>query len=167
MQASILVGYATRYGSTQEVAEVVATGLHETGFTVDIQPMHKVHTLAGYRAVVLGAPLFMFHWHKDALHFFHDTRKLSWNAPWQFLRSGLFMILRMRRNGRIRTLTSPRNWKSFPGSNRSPLKCLAASTTRRSYAFLSIYLPEQSLQVTFGIGWPSAPGQATWQESFL
>jgi menaquinone-dependent protoporphyrinogen oxidase len=81
MQASILVGYATRYGSTQEVAEVVAAGLRETGFTVDIQPMHKVGTLAGYRAVVLGAPLFMFHWHKDALHFLSRHQKALMERP--------------------------------------------------------------------------------------
>jgi menaquinone-dependent protoporphyrinogen oxidase len=69
MSTSVLVGYATRYGSTQEVAEVVAATLREGGLVVDIQPMREVRTLAGYRAVVLGAPLFMFHWHKEALSF--------------------------------------------------------------------------------------------------
>jgi menaquinone-dependent protoporphyrinogen oxidase len=69
MSASVLVAYATRYGSTQEVAEAVASTLRERGLEVDIQPMRKVRTLEGYRAVVLGAPLYMFHWHKDALQF--------------------------------------------------------------------------------------------------
>ena len=69
MSASILVAYATRYGSTQEVAEAVAVTLRERGLAVDIQPMREVRTLEGYGAVVLGAPLYMFHWHKDALHF--------------------------------------------------------------------------------------------------
>lgn len=69
MSALILVAYATRYGSTQEVAEAVASTLRERGLAVDIQPMRQVHTLDQYRAVVLGAPLYMFHWHKDALHF--------------------------------------------------------------------------------------------------
>jgi menaquinone-dependent protoporphyrinogen oxidase len=69
MSASVLVGYATRYGSTQEVAEAVAATLRERGLAVDIQPMRDVRTLNQYRAVVLGAPLYMFHWHKDALNF--------------------------------------------------------------------------------------------------
>ncbi len=69
MSASILVAYATRYGSTQEVAEAVAVTLRERGLAVEIQPMREVRTLEGYGAVVLGAPLYMFHWHKDALHF--------------------------------------------------------------------------------------------------
>jgi len=76
MPTSILVAYATRYGSTQEVAEAVAEGLRAHGLTVDLRPARDVRTLDGYGAVVLGAPLYMFHWHKDAHHFvsrFHDA----------------------------------------------------------------------------------------------
>lgn len=69
MSSLVLVGYATRYGSTQEVAEAVAATLRACGLEVNIQPMRPVRTLAGYGAVVLGAPLFMFCWHKDALRF--------------------------------------------------------------------------------------------------
>jgi len=69
MSALVLVGYGSRYGSTQEVAEAVAATLHESGLAVDIQPLREVCTLEPYSAVVLGAPLFMFHWHKDALGF--------------------------------------------------------------------------------------------------
>src|SRR5215469_6472989 len=69
MSAPILVAYATRYGSTQEVAEAIAATLRERGIAVDIAPMHEARELEGYRAVVLGAPLYMFRWHKDALHF--------------------------------------------------------------------------------------------------
>lgn len=58
MSESVLVAYATRYGSTQEVAEAVAATLRERGLEVDIQPMRKVRALAGYSAVVLGAPLY-------------------------------------------------------------------------------------------------------------
>jgi menaquinone-dependent protoporphyrinogen oxidase len=81
MSASVLVAYATRYGSTQEVAEAVAATLRERGFEVDIQPMREVRTLEGYRAVVLGAPLYMFHWHKDALHFLAQHRAALMQRP--------------------------------------------------------------------------------------
>jgi menaquinone-dependent protoporphyrinogen oxidase len=76
MSASVLIAYATRYGSTQEVAEAVAVTLREGGLEVDLQPMRKVRSLDGYRAVVLGAPLYMFRWHKDARSFLarhHDA----------------------------------------------------------------------------------------------
>jgi menaquinone-dependent protoporphyrinogen oxidase len=76
MSTPILVTYATRYGSTQEVAEAVAGALCEHGLAVDLQPVGDVHTLDGYQAVVLGAPFYIGHWHKDALAFLathHET----------------------------------------------------------------------------------------------
>ena len=81
MSVSVLVGYATRYGSTQEVAEAVAATLREQGLTVDIQPMRQVRTLDQYHAIVLGAPLYMFHWHKDALHFLARHREALTARP--------------------------------------------------------------------------------------
>lgn len=81
MSNLVLVGYATRYGSTQEVAETVAGMLRESGLAVEIQALHDVRTLAGYGAVVLGAPLFMFHWHKDALNFLSRHREALVKRP--------------------------------------------------------------------------------------
>jgi menaquinone-dependent protoporphyrinogen oxidase len=81
MPNSVLVGYATRYGSTQEVAEEVAAALRENGLAVDILPMRELHTLAEYSGVVLGAPLFMFHWHNDALRFLSRHSKALMERP--------------------------------------------------------------------------------------
>ena len=75
MSTAVLVAFATRYGSTQEVAEAIAATLRERGLTVDLQPMREVRSLDRYRAVVLGAPLYMFHWHKDAIHFLAQQRQ--------------------------------------------------------------------------------------------
>jgi menaquinone-dependent protoporphyrinogen oxidase len=69
MSDSILVVYATRYGSTQEVAEKVAATLRESGLGADVEPARQVRTLEGYRAVVLGAPLYIGSWLKDAQRF--------------------------------------------------------------------------------------------------
>ena len=69
METKILMAYASKYGSTQEVAEAVAATLSESGLSVDLQPIRQVRTLAGYGAVVLGAPLYFGLWHKDALNF--------------------------------------------------------------------------------------------------
>jgi menaquinone-dependent protoporphyrinogen oxidase len=81
MSSLALVGYATRYGSTQEVAETVAATLRECGLEVDVQPVREVRTLARYSGVVLGAPLFMFRWHKDALRFLSRHRKALTERP--------------------------------------------------------------------------------------
>lgn len=76
MKAPVLVSYATRYGSTQEVAEAIAATLRECGLEVDLQPMQEVRTLESHRAVVLGAPLYMGHWHKDAQSFLAKHREV-------------------------------------------------------------------------------------------
>jgi len=74
MAASVLVAYAPRYGFTQEVAEAVAAALREDGTAVDVRPLKAVTALETYRAVVLGAPLQMSGWHKDALAFLDRHR---------------------------------------------------------------------------------------------
>ena len=66
---SILLTYASRFGSTQEVAEAITDALRERGLEVDIQPMDQVKTLAGYDAVVLGAAIYNGKWHPDAHQF--------------------------------------------------------------------------------------------------
>ena len=75
MKEKVLVAYASTNGSTQEVAEAVAAALREGGLEVDFQPMRKVQTLAGYVAVVLGAPLYIMRWHKDARRFLAHHQK--------------------------------------------------------------------------------------------
>ncbi len=81
MPASVLVAYATRYGSTQEVAETVAATLRESGLDVDFQQLRQVHSIDQYRAIVIGAPLYMFSWHKDALNFLSRYRTILSTRP--------------------------------------------------------------------------------------
>jgi menaquinone-dependent protoporphyrinogen oxidase len=81
MSNSILVAYATRYGSTQEVAEAIAATLRERGLEVDIQPMRKVRTLEGYRAIMLGAPLYIGSLQKDAQHFLSQHHEALSKLP--------------------------------------------------------------------------------------
>lgn len=81
MQSSVLVAYATRYGSTEEVAEAIAATLHECGLEVDLQPVRDVRALTEHDAVVLGAPLFMFRWQKDARHFLSRHRSALTERP--------------------------------------------------------------------------------------
>ena len=81
MSDSILVAYATRYGSTQEVAEAIAATLRERGLAVDTQPMQQVRSLDQYRAIVLGAALYIGRWHKDARRFLAQYREALTQRP--------------------------------------------------------------------------------------
>jgi menaquinone-dependent protoporphyrinogen oxidase len=62
----ILVTYATRHGSTQEVAEVVAEQLREAGLGIHVLPAAEVEDLDGYDGVVLGTALYTGRVHHDA-----------------------------------------------------------------------------------------------------
>lgn len=81
MADKILVAYATRYGSTREVAEFIAATLRENGLAVEIQPLRDVRSLESFSAVIMGAPLQMFRWHKDALQFLSRFEKTLGSLP--------------------------------------------------------------------------------------
>jgi menaquinone-dependent protoporphyrinogen oxidase len=58
MTARILVAYASRKGSTAGIAQAIGKELTLDGYTVDVSEMKSVTSLAGYNAVVLGAPVY-------------------------------------------------------------------------------------------------------------
>ena len=78
---SILLAYATRYGSTQEVAETITATLREVGLEVDIQPMRQVKTLDNYDAVVLGAAIYGTRWYPDAHLFLSQHQETLRQRP--------------------------------------------------------------------------------------
>lgn len=56
MTNKILVTYASRTGSTAEVAEAIARTLSEGGAQVDVLPMQEVKDLTSYQGIVVAAP---------------------------------------------------------------------------------------------------------------
>lgn len=60
--ASVLVCYASRYGSTREIAECITEVLRASGIHVDCIPAGRDIRPEGYDAVVLGSPLYMGKW---------------------------------------------------------------------------------------------------------
>ena len=74
-EPSVLVTFATLYESTREVAEAIAATLTKSVVEVVFQPIRQVRSDEKYQAVVLGAPLYMFRWHKDARRFLSKSRK--------------------------------------------------------------------------------------------
>ena len=61
----LLLVYATRHGSTREVADAVAGELKARFAEVDVREARSAPPPAGYDAVVVGGPMIMG-WHKDA-----------------------------------------------------------------------------------------------------
>jgi menaquinone-dependent protoporphyrinogen oxidase len=77
----ILIAYATKHGSTHEVAEMIAGRLTEAGVETHTLPADRVDSLDEYRAVVLGAPLYMGRLHRDARAFLHRHREALAERP--------------------------------------------------------------------------------------
>jgi menaquinone-dependent protoporphyrinogen oxidase len=69
MSERVLVAYATKHGSTREVAEAIARALAEEGLLPEVRPAAEVDDVAPYALVVLGGSLYMTRWHADAVGF--------------------------------------------------------------------------------------------------
>jgi len=79
--ASVLVAYATKYGSTREVAEAVASALREQGAEAVVRPAGEVRDVENYSAVVLGTALYFFRWRGEAHRFVRRNRAALANLP--------------------------------------------------------------------------------------
>jgi menaquinone-dependent protoporphyrinogen oxidase len=86
MLPELLIAYATRAGSTAEVAEAMGVSLREAGVMVEVQPMHLVESLQGWKSLILGAPLYVGHFPSEFHKFFtlhHEA--LTTLHPWCFV----------------------------------------------------------------------------------
>lgn len=68
-QGKVLVTYASRYGATAGIAEAIADTLRQEGLEADARPTKEARDLGGYRAVVLGSPIYMGRWLSEASDF--------------------------------------------------------------------------------------------------
>ncbi len=74
MPNKILVTYASRTGSTAEIAQAIGKTLAETGAQVDVRPMQEVQDLAPYSAVVAGSAIRKSKWLPEAAQFIQTHR---------------------------------------------------------------------------------------------
>ncbi len=80
-----LVGYATRHGSTREIAERIATILVERGGTVELRTLDHVGDLAPYDAVIIGSAVYAGSWLAEATAFVRrQSRALAQRPVWMF-----------------------------------------------------------------------------------
>jgi menaquinone-dependent protoporphyrinogen oxidase len=65
----ILVTYASKHGSTAEIAQAIGKSLSERGHAVDIYSVDVVQSTQAYEAIVLGSAVYSGRWMKDAITF--------------------------------------------------------------------------------------------------
>jgi len=84
MKNKILVAYASRAGSTGEVARVIGKTLGESGAAVEVKPIKNVTSLIGYDAVVVGSAIRMGKWLPEAVDFVKTNQSLLQEVPTAF-----------------------------------------------------------------------------------
>jgi menaquinone-dependent protoporphyrinogen oxidase len=74
MAADVLIVYASKHGSTEQVARGIGEVLRSRGLTTEIDEARAVKDLSGFRAVVLGGSIYVGRWHHDARAFLRRHR---------------------------------------------------------------------------------------------
>ena len=74
MNNRILITYASRTGSTAEIAEAIGKTLSLNNANVDVLPMQDVKDLAPYSAVIVGSAIRKSKWLPEAMTFIQDHR---------------------------------------------------------------------------------------------
>ena len=77
----VLIAYATKTGSTGEVAAAIGKILTDKGFTVEVKALEQAQSLGGFDAVVVGAPVNGMQWRPDALDFIKCNREALQKLP--------------------------------------------------------------------------------------
>jgi menaquinone-dependent protoporphyrinogen oxidase len=80
-----LVAYASKHGSTKEIAERIADVLEREGLSVDLREADEVTVLTDYDRVVLGSAVYIARWRPSARRFLKRFMgELSLRDVWFF-----------------------------------------------------------------------------------
>ena len=120
---SVLVCYASRYGSTREIAECISEELRALGIHVDCIPAGRDADPEGYDGVVIGSPLYMGKWLVDARELVSRERVALGQVPVAVFSVGYSFRNRSEQALRsgdaalsdVRLFINPRESAFFPG----------------------------------------------------
>jgi len=93
MNNHILITYATRTGSTAEVAEAISQVLVVRGFIVDVKPVKDNPSLVGYSAVIIGSATRMGSWLTEAVEFVKNNQ-----AALNYIPTAIFTVHMLNRD---------------------------------------------------------------------
>ena len=124
MDQKILVTYASRAGSTAEIAEAIGKTIARNGIEVDVLPMQAVKDLSPYGAILAGSPIRGAKWLPEAMRFIQLHQRELVNKP--FATFTVCITLAMPNSDRyrqavrewiapVRSLVSPLSEGLFPG----------------------------------------------------
>lgn len=86
--SKVLVAYASRTGSTREIAEAISDELRQTDHTVILTPCADAADVDGFDAVVIGSALHGRRWMPAAVGYLHRQGRYLINRPTFLFQSG-------------------------------------------------------------------------------
>ena len=85
MEKKVLIAYASKYGSTEQIAENIGLRLKKAGLKTDVRAAEIVENLSGYVAVVLGSGVYAGQWLKAGVTFLKTNADALAEMPvWLF-----------------------------------------------------------------------------------
>lgn len=123
MSARILVAYATRSGSTAEVADAIARRLCEAGLSAEVRPVIEVASPEGYFGAILGSAVRYSAWLPEMIDFVAANRGALAAMPVAFFTMHMLalgddpaaMAERATYTARVRRDVTPINEAFFAG----------------------------------------------------
>jgi menaquinone-dependent protoporphyrinogen oxidase len=91
-KSNILIVYATRSGSTAEVAQAIAEEFKKRGAIVDVHNAKDKPTVKGYTAVVVGSSIRFGSWLPEAIDWIKANKEYLSNVPVAFFNCGIFIV---------------------------------------------------------------------------
>ena len=124
MSNRILVAYASRSGSTAEVAQAIGSTLAKGGAQVDVVAMQEVKDLSVYDAVVAGSAIRAAKWLPEAVQFIQTHRSTLVQKKFAMFTVCITMAMKNAENYRtgvmtwiapVRAMVKPLSEGLFPG----------------------------------------------------
>lgn len=81
MNGKILVAYATRYGSTEEIAKEIAATLKKAGYDAEYKNISDISSVKEYGAVIAGSAIHMGKWLPEARDFIQINKDYLNKVP--------------------------------------------------------------------------------------
>lgn len=85
MNHKVLVTYASKYGSTAEIAEKIGQLLRKSELQADVMPANRAGDPTNYQAVIVGSAVYIGQWRREAASFLKANEKILAQKPvWLF-----------------------------------------------------------------------------------
>jgi menaquinone-dependent protoporphyrinogen oxidase len=111
----VLVVYATRHGSTQQIAERIADRLRERSLDVTLRSADRAdEEVAAYDAAIIGSAVYAAHWLKDAAELVRRSGTALASRPvWLFSSGPLGADSTDAKGREVREAAKPREYAEF------------------------------------------------------